>query len=147
MSYRFLYGMFAATLLACGAGLYAHTYDAQYLEMGGATNSLFYPRLLFAVWMGASALMARDALRTPAGTARPFAWKQTMAGVGCIVLFLALFVWLGFVISAVVFFTLFALFLGARAPLKVLALAVVYSLFIDYVFTRILQISLPALAL
>lgn len=145
MSYRFAHGLFAATLLMCGAALYAHTYDAQYLDMGGATNSLFYPRLLFAVWMGTSILMLRETWRLPEGTARPYAWRQTLAGVGCIALFLVLFVWLGFVISSIVFFTLFALFLGARAPLKVLALATVYSLFIDYVFTSLLHISLPAL--
>lgn len=145
MSYRFLHSLFSGTLFVCGAVLFAHTYDARYLQMGGEVNSLFYPRFLFVIWMVMSAGMLWQSRRISPDESRPYAWRQLGIATSCIALFLVLFAYVGFIVASTVFFILFAMFLGVRAVPRLTALAIAYSVCIYYLFTRVLQISLPTL--
>lgn len=145
MPYRSLQSFFAATMLLCGLGLFLHTFSAEYDAMSDNAGALLYPRFLFFLWILTSVGVLWDSLHLDAKTIKDVEWLRVIMASAIVGLFIFLFSVVGFVIASSLFFSLFAIFLGARNFALVIGLAVVYSYGINYIFTQLLQISLPAL--
>lgn len=146
MGYRKTELTFSAIFFLIGMLLFIHTFDSTYdvLEMDLSKGPMFFPRIIFTVWMGCCIAIFINAFFKK-DIDKPFLWKKVLTGWLLIALFVVLYGTIGFIASGIIFFTSMALFMGYRNKI-ILSLTVIgYVALLYFIFTKVLGFVLPSL--
>jgi hypothetical protein len=144
MTYKKLECLFGALLLLSGMGLLYHTFSPRYEDMAQdiSVGPMFFPRIVLTLWLLCSAGIIIQALHSRKET-QEFLWKRVCIVFLLMALFVALFMYGGFILTGSLFFIAMSAFLGYRRPLVLIPFAVIYIVFVDYLFRELLLFYLP----
>jgi putative tricarboxylic transport membrane protein len=138
---------YGGVLFVIGAILFASTFDPRYSGMGIGSDfsPMFFPRVLLAVWMGLSVLIAvRFMLANLPEEVLP---AQRWSRLTAVCIAVAVFTWLmeaiGFLLAMVPACIVVALLFGYRRPGPLIGFSVVFPVAIWLIFIKAIQVPLP----
>ena len=145
MTYRSQEILFGVVGLLTGTLLMIHTFDPIYDDLAQdiSLGPMFFPRILFFLWLICSAGITYEAIRKE-NKVVPFLWLRVAAAFITLLFFAAAINFLGFLTVGTICFFALSWIIGYRHPGKLAAIAVGYVLFVDLLFRYALQCYLPS---
>ena len=147
MQYKYRESLFGAAMLVVGLLLFIHTYADQYQNL--LTNNaehispMFYSRVIFGGWCLMALGMCVQPLLSCRNISKPFNWRSVFIALAMIGLLVTAISYIGFMVSASLFFFSFAVYLGFKNKLVAAAAAIGISYGIFLIFDKVLGVILP----
>jgi putative tricarboxylic transport membrane protein len=138
---------YGGVLFVIGAILFASTFDPRYTGMGIGSDfsPMFFPRVLLALWMGLSIVIAaRCMLANLPDEVLP---AQRWSRLAAVCIAVAVFTWLmeaiGFLLAMIPACVVVGLLFGYRRPGPLIGFSVVFPVAIWLIFVKVIQVPLP----
>jgi len=131
--------------LLTGTLLMIHSLDPMYDDLAQdlSLGPMFFPRILFALWLICSAGITYEAMRKE-DTVLPFLWLRVLAAFAVLLFFAAAINYLGFFTVGVICFFALSWIIGYRRPGRLVVISAGYIFFIDLLFRYALKCYLPS---
>lgn len=135
---------FSLTMLLTGSLLLVYSYVwGSDMSVGERFGPMFYPRFILWLWVLFAAGLSVEYWITSGGPLPAVNKRSLLASIASVSASCALFEYLGFLITCILFCCAYPLLLGYRRIAIVVVSAVIFSVVTWYVFSFILLIALP----
>lgn len=138
---------YGCVLFVIGASLFASTFDPRYTGMGIGSDfsPMFFPRVLLALWIGLSILIAARCMfaNLPDEVLPAQRWSRVAAVCVAVAIFTWLMESIGFLLAMIPACIIVGLLFGYRRAVPLVGFSVVFPVAIWLIFVKVIQVPLP----
>jgi uncharacterized membrane protein YhaH (DUF805 family) len=139
--------LFSAVFMFISIALFIYTFFSDVQMAGGGVehSAMFFPRIIIGLMVLLSFGMIIEAVVKKQDNKARQNWIVLICAIVLVGLFISFFKTLGFLITTFIFITGYGYALGYRKKLLLIVISSLMSVIIWYIFTAVLEISLPGL--